>query len=175
MAGFEGESREELSSKSEIEQVLAELNNANIIVDNNRKYFERIIIMISVNTARNSRQDRIIEIAKILNNPIDNSLKDNITDLKNDEHINVCLRKVVKNFITDNGIFSRQNEKEIAEELKKQYEEGEWKVEITEENLNSTGEGIAYSLHISIKKKDNDMKHLEMYWLIILNIIFPAK
>jgi len=117
------------------------------------------MIMITVSEAKNSVEGRIINIATILNGPIDNSLKDNITDLENDEYIYVDVRTVATNFARDSYDFLIQNEKELAEEIKRQYEEvGQWAVEIVEaeetnEELKARyPEGKVYTLRITIPK-----------------------
>lgn len=54
--------------------------------------------MISVNKAKDSVVGRIVDIAVILNAPIDQTLKDNITDLNNNGTVEVMIRTVIKNF-----------------------------------------------------------------------------
>ncbi len=113
--------------------------------------------MITATETKKSVEGRIVDIAVILNGPIDNALKDNITDLKNGKTVNVEIRTVMMSrFVSLKSNFSDQNEKEIAEEIKRQYEKGEWAVEVIEEDKRDIGEGIRYSLKFSLPKECKD-------------------
>jgi len=109
--------------------------------------------MISVEKAKESVKGRIINVAVVMNSHIDQALQDNITNLNDGLHLTVFIRSILDKELSENGnTFSRQNEKEIAEEIKREYEKGGWEIKLAEVNQEFKGEGIEYSLIFSLPK-----------------------